>query len=114
MSGGKLVTAAELRAMYAAGASVDEILDAYEESFIAHQAAAEAFVATVSPRVRAAVIERDGYVCRYCNQAVAIPQLDHVFPRSRGGSSIVKNLVVSCVSCNSAKKDRTPEEWRGE
>lgn len=37
--------------------------------------------------------------------------LDHVLPRSRGGSDNLVNLVLSCVSCNSSKGKRTPGEW---
>ena len=36
---------------------------------------------------------------------------DHVIPRGRPGWDDPDNLVVACLSCNSAKRDRTPEEW---
>jgi len=31
--------------------------------------------------------------------------LDHVIPRSQGGSNTAENLVVSCCSCNGRKQD---------
>lgn len=62
--------------------------------------------------IRAAVIARDGLICRYCGQPAPAERtpLDHVMPVSRGGRHEVKNLVVACYSCNRAKHARTPLE----
>lgn len=38
--------------------------------------------------------------------------IDHVIPRSRGGSNDFENLTPACRDCNLDKSDRTPEEWR--
>lgn len=61
---------------------------------------------TISPRVRSAVLERDGRICRYCRKAIG-PRtryhLDHVVPRSLGGRTTVDNLVVACMPCNHTK-----------
>ncbi len=55
---------------------------------------------------------RDGYQCQYCG--IRPPQrelnIDHVFPRSRGGMDTWENLVVSCRLCNLRKGRRTPQE----
>lgn len=58
------------------------------------------------------VLERDGLVCRYCGIALAFTEvtIDHVMPRSRGGSDKPANLAVCCRRCNSSKGDRTPNE----
>jgi 5-methylcytosine-specific restriction endonuclease McrA len=41
--------------------------------------------------------------CAYCG-ATAVPlNIDHVHPRSRGGSNRISNLVVACVPCNQSK-----------
>jgi uncharacterized protein YdaU (DUF1376 family) len=62
-------------------------------------------------RYRAIVFERDGEMCAYCG-AVDVPlQLDHVVPRSRGGSDQPFNLTPACRPCNSSKGARTPQEW---
>lgn len=37
--------------------------------------------------------------------------LDHILPRSRGGTDDPKNLQLLCKPCNSSKGARTPEEW---
>jgi hypothetical protein len=60
--------------------------------------------------VRYAVIRRDAGRCRYCGKTPKTIHLDHVIPWSRGGSDAVENLVSSCQSCNSRKRDRTPLE----
>ncbi len=57
---------------------------------------------------RRAVFARDDYRCQYCgNHADSI---DHVVPRSRGGRDVWDNLAAACRLCNSAKRDRTPDE----
>lgn len=50
--------------------------------------------------------------CAYCGSDADITT-DHVMPRSRGGSDAPDNIVWACRSCNSAKGNRTPEEWLG-
>lgn len=39
--------------------------------------------------------------------------VDHVTPRSAGGTDDITNLVPSCRRCNLAKAARTPEQWGG-
>lgn len=56
------------------------------------------------------VYARDGHLCRYCGRAPSRFTLDHVDPKSRGGSHDPANLVTACGSCNSRKGARTPEE----
>lgn len=58
------------------------------------------------------VLARDGHRCRYCERELSGDEItfDHVMPRSRGGGDKPENLVVCCVSCNSRKGDKTPEE----
>jgi 5-methylcytosine-specific restriction endonuclease McrA len=48
--------------------------------------------------------------CHYCGSTSDLTR-DHIVPRSRGGSLEPDNIVYACRSCNSAKGDRTPEEW---
>jgi len=54
--------------------------------------------------LRLAVFERDGYVCRYCGKSTERPHADHVYPESRGGATIVENLVTACRDCNMKKQ----------
>ncbi|WP_329383888.1 RNA-guided endonuclease IscB [Streptomyces sp. NBC_01351] len=49
--------------------------------------------------------------CVYCD-ATGVPlNIEHVRPRSRGGSDRVTNLVLSCVPCNQAKGTTRIEEF---
>lgn len=38
--------------------------------------------------------------------------VDHLFPKSRGGSNDLENLVPACFSCNSSKRHKTVEHFR--
>lgn len=65
----------------------------------------------IGPNKRRRIYERDSYSCRYCG-AVALeePTLDHVHPKSRGGSDETSNLVTCCKPCQIKKSNKTPEE----
>ncbi len=58
------------------------------------------------------VFARDGNQCQYCGQGFPTSELslDHVVPRSRGGSTTWENIVCACVACNVRKGGRTPHE----
>ncbi len=64
-------------------------------------------------RVRRAKLEIQGGRCFYCGALVEEGQvtLDHVEPRSRGGSGRWSNLVASCRPCNEAKRSQTLREF---
>jgi 5-methylcytosine-specific restriction endonuclease McrA len=58
------------------------------------------------------LFERDGHTCQYCGRRFPASELtlDHVVPRSRGGKSTWRNLVVACIRCNDRKKNKLPRE----
>lgn len=70
---------------------------------------------TRARRLRAEIGDSRGWTCSYCLAALAeAPDgqtlkatLDHVVPRSSGGSHDVSNLVLACGPCNSRKGDRS-------
>ncbi len=66
------------------------------------------------PLSRRTVMARDLYTCQYCGGQPGKHELtvDHVIPRSRGGTTIWENVVTACAACNHRKGDRTPEEAR--
>lgn len=63
----------------------------------------------VPPVNRREVLKRDHHACQYCGSTKHLT-LDHVLPKSRGGSHSWDNVVTACMSCNSRKGDRTPME----
>jgi 5-methylcytosine-specific restriction endonuclease McrA len=63
----------------------------------------------VPPVNRREVLRRDSYSCQYCSSTKHLT-IDHVLPRSRGGTHTWDNVVAACERCNHAKGDRTPQE----
>ena len=68
-------------------------------------------------KLRFKIFNRDKDTCRYCGTQWSLKNLvrmtvDHVIPKSKGGTHDETNLVTACNSCNSSKNGRTPEEWR--
>ncbi len=58
------------------------------------------------------IYARDKITCQYCGQRLPRHELnlDHVIPRSRGGTSTWENVVCSCHVCNRRKGGKTPKE----
>lgn len=54
------------------------------------------------------LFERDKYECGYCGKPANT--VDHIMPRSRGGSTTWTNTIASCIKCNRKKANKTPEE----
>jgi len=57
---------------------------------------------------RRAVFARDGHLCQYCGRAAE--NIDHVVPRSKGGSHTWDNVVAACRTCNARKENRLLHE----
>ncbi len=53
-------------------------------------------------------IEEFGGRCAYCMAAVSRPEIDHVWPVSRGGDHVIDNAVPACRSCNARKGAKGP------
>ncbi len=66
------------------------------------------------PLSRRTVLARDLYTCQYCGAQPGRAELtiDHIVPRSRGGTTTWENVTTACGPCNRRKGDRTPEEAR--
>ena len=65
---------------------------------------------------------RDGWFCHYCGRDLLTPEdlaagrtgryaeVEHVIPRSRGGTGQLDNLVLACSACNQLKGTHS-YEW---
>jgi 5-methylcytosine-specific restriction endonuclease McrA len=60
---------------------------------------------SLSRSIRVRILERDKYRCAYCGRTSAqvALEVDHVLPRSRGGSDVPTNLITACFDCNNGK-----------
>ncbi|MBK1834021.1 HNH endonuclease [Roseibacillus ishigakijimensis] len=58
------------------------------------------------------VFLRDQFTCQYCHQRFSEKDLnlDHVFPRDKGGQTTWENIVTSCIRCNTRKANKLPHE----
>jgi hypothetical protein len=61
--------------------------------------------------VRAYLLLKYEYRCVYCGKTKVPFEVDHVIPRSRGGTGRISNLVLSCHDCNASKGNLTAAEW---
>lgn len=61
----------------------------------------------LSKKVRFEVFKRDRFTCQYCGSKApeVILEVDHINPVSKGGDNDLMNLITSCGSCNSGKRD---------
>lgn len=61
--------------------------------------------------VREYLLEKFGRKCAYCKAENLRLEIDHIIPKSRGGSNRVSNLTIACRACNCKKGARTAEEF---
>lgn len=56
--------------------------------------------------VREYLLSKWGRKCAYCGAKDVPLEVEHIYPKSRGGSNRVSNLTLACQPCNQAKADR--------
>ena len=59
---------------------------------------------------RQAIKEKWNYECAYCGSEDNLT-LDHITPRSKGGSEKVTNILCACHSCNQSKGHKMWSDW---
>ena len=59
---------------------------------------------------RRKIKERWDYECAYCGSTKNLT-IDHVVPRSKGGTDFTKNVVCCCHDCNQSKSHTPWEDW---
>jgi len=61
--------------------------------------------------VREYLLEKWGRKCAYCDAENVPLEIDHIHPRSKGGSDRVSNLTLACHPCNQRKGNRPLEQF---
>ena len=61
--------------------------------------------------VREYLLEKWKRACVYCDATNVPLEIDHIHPRSKGGSDRVSNLAISCHDCNQRKGDRPIKQF---
>ena len=61
--------------------------------------------------VKEYLLEKWGRKCAYCDVTGVPLNVDHIRPRSRGGSHRISNLTLACVPCNQDKDNRPVEDF---
>ena len=82
------------------------------------------FASTISQRLRAQVLERNGYTCTMCGAAAGEPDernpnrkvrlhIGHIKDRSHGGTDTLDNLRALCSTCNQGAQNlvQEPPSW---
>lgn len=85
---------------------------------------AYSFVQSISARVRAQMLERNGYTCQMCGVGAGEPDpqnprrkvrlhIGHILDRSHGGTDELTNLRALCSACNQGAKNlvQEPPRW---
>ncbi len=61
--------------------------------------------------VREYLLEKWHRTCAYCGKKDIPLQIEHIHPRSKGGSNRISNLTLACEPCNQRKSNRPLEEF---
>ena len=61
--------------------------------------------------VREYLLEKFNRKCAYCGKKDVPLEIEHIIPKSRGGSDRVSNLTIACHECNQSKGSQTAEEF---
>jgi 5-methylcytosine-specific restriction endonuclease McrA len=61
--------------------------------------------------LREYLLEKWGRTCTYCGAKDTPLEVEHIVPRSRGGSNRVSNLALACEPCNQRKGHQTATEF---
>lgn len=61
--------------------------------------------------VRKYLLEKFDRACVYCGAKNVPLEIEHVIPKSRGGTNKIDNLVIQCHDCNQKKGNKTAEEF---
>ena len=84
----------------------EDLADSWDTSLAAGVPRQRRRVSVGVPKaLRYRVMQRDGFVCRYCGRGAPDVELevDHIEPVSAGGTDTPENLATACLDCNRGK-----------
>ncbi len=61
--------------------------------------------------VREYLLEKFNRTCAYCGAKDVALEVEHIKPKSKGGTNRVSNLAIACVLCNQAKSNLNIREF---
>jgi len=61
--------------------------------------------------IREYLLEKFNRKCVYCGKENVPLEVEHIIPKTRGGSNRISNLTISCHDCNITKGTQTAEEF---
>ncbi len=61
--------------------------------------------------VREYLLEKWGRACVYCGAENTPLEVEHIAPKSKGGSDRVSNLTLACHACNQAKSNQDIQDF---
>ena len=61
--------------------------------------------------VREYLLEKFNRTCVYCGAKETPLEVEHIVPKSKGGSNKVSNLTLACVPCNRAKSNQDIKDF---
>ena len=61
--------------------------------------------------VREYLLEKYNRKCIYCGKENVPLEIEHIIPKSRGGTNRIDNLGIACHNCNQTKGSMTAEEF---
>lgn len=63
--------------------------------------------------VKEYLLEKHNRTCVYCGGVSGDPvlEVEHIHPKSKGGTNSIKNLTLSCKCCNQQKNADSLEDW---
>ncbi|NEO54128.1 MAG: HNH endonuclease [Okeania sp. SIO3B5] len=61
--------------------------------------------------LREYLLEKWGRQCAYCRKTNTPLEIEHIHPKSKGGSDRVSNLTVACTKCNQIKSNQDVKDF---
>jgi 5-methylcytosine-specific restriction endonuclease McrA len=61
--------------------------------------------------IREYLLTKFNRTCQYCGATEKPFEVDHIYPRSKGGSDRVSNLTLACHDCNQAKGNQNIKDF---